>query len=146
MNDLEKALNEVGFLCMPFKGTSMLPLFVEGRDKVCIYSLKPETAFKKGDIILYKRESGLHVLHRIMAIKGEELVLCGDNHTTLEYGVKPSQVLGICLGYYKYDKYIDFSKSYKYKFYKNTFARFRVFRRIRHFILRIFKKKLIQKE
>ena len=141
MIDLEKALNEVGFVCMPFKGTSMLPLFVEGRDKVCIYKYEPNKPLKKGDIILYKRESGLYVLHRIMAFKGEEMVLCGDNHTTLEYGVKYSQVLGVCTGYYKYDKFVDFSKSIKYKFYKTTFAKFRIFRRVRHFIIRIFKRK-----
>ena len=141
MNNLEKTLNELGFICMEFKGTSMLPLFVEGRDKVCIYSYKPETPLKRGDIILYKRESGLYVLHRIMAIKGEGYVLCGDNHTTLEYDVKPSQILGVAKGYYKYDKYIDFNKSVKYKLYKNTFGRFRVFRKIRHGLIRIFKGK-----
>ena len=138
MSDIEKALNEVGFVCLPFKGTSMLPLFVEGRDKVCVYKYKPNTPLKKGDIILYKRESGLYVLHRIMAFKGDEMVLCGDNHTTLEYGVKCLQVLGVCTGYYKYDKFVDFSKSLKYKFYKNTFAKFRIFRRVRHFVIRIF--------
>ena len=141
MTELERALNEVGFLCMPFKGTSMLPLFKEGRDKVEIYKYTPKTPLKKGDIILYKRESGLYVLHRIMAFKGEEMVLCGDNHTTLEYGVKSSQVLGVCTGYYRYDKYVDFSKSLKYKFYKNTFAKFRIIRRVRHFIIRVFKGK-----
>ena len=141
MNNLENALNEIGFVCMEFKGTSMLPIFVEGRDKVCIYSYKPEISLKKGDIILYKRESGLYVLHRIMAIKGDEYVLCGDNHTTLEYGVKPSQILGVAKGYYKYDKYIDFDKSIKYKIYKNTFAKFRIFRKIRNGFKRIFLRK-----
>ncbi len=139
MNNLEKALNELGFICMEFKGTSMLPLFVEGRDKVCIYLVKPETVLKKGDIILYKRESGLYVLHRIMDIKGDSFVLCGDNHTTLEYGVKQSQILGVAKGYYKYDKYIDFDKSLKYKIYKYVFGKFRIFRKIRHGLIKIFK-------
>lgn len=138
MVDLEKALNEVGFVCVPFKGTSMLPLFVEGRDKVCVYAFKDEKPLKKGDVILYKRESGLYVLHRIMAFKDGEMVLCGDNHTTLEYGVKYSQVLGVCRGYYKFDKYVDFNKSLKYKFYKITFAKFRIIRRVRHLLIRIF--------
>lgn len=141
MNNVEKTLNELGFICIEFKGTSMLPIFKEGRDKVCIYSVKPEISLKKGDIILYKRESGLYVLHRIMAVKGDGYVLCGDNHTTLEFGVKKSQVLGVAKGYYKYDKYIDFERSIKYKIYKNTFGRFRIFRKIRHGLIRIFKGK-----
>ena len=56
MNNLEKTLNEIGFICIDFKGTSMRPLFIEGRDKVCIYSYEPNLPLKKGDIILYERE------------------------------------------------------------------------------------------
>jgi hypothetical protein len=141
MNNLENTLKEIGFLCIDFKGTSMRPLFIEGRDKVCIYSYEPNSPLKNGDIILYKREPELYVLHRIMAKKGDGYVLCGDNHTTLEYGVKPSQILGVAKGYYKYDKYVDFDKSIKYKLYKNTFGKFRIFRKIRNLFLRIFKVK-----
>ena len=115
-----EALNDVGFLCVEFKGISMLPLFKEGRDKVLIY--KVDIPLKKGDIVLYKRESGLLVLHRIYAINGQELVLLGDNHLRVERGVNKSQVLGICKGYYKYDKLIDFENSMKYKFYKNFYG------------------------
>ena len=115
-----EALNDVGFLCVEFKGISMLPLFKEGRDKVLIY--KVDIPLKKGDIVLYKRESGLLVLHRIYAINGQELVLLGDNHLRVERGVNKSQVLCICKGYYKYDKLIDFENSKKYKFYKNFYG------------------------
>ena len=34
--EIENTLNNVGFICMQFKGTSMLPIFKENRDKVCI--------------------------------------------------------------------------------------------------------------
>ncbi len=138
-NDLVKALNEVGFVCLAFKGTSMNPLFVEGRDKVCLYAFKPNSAVKKGDIVLYKRDNGEHVLHRVMAKKGDKLKLSGDNQCMIEVGVDLSQILAICKGYYKYDKYIDFEKSIKYKFYKNTYGKFIIFRKFRSLFKRIFK-------
>ncbi len=138
-NDIVKALNEVGFLCLEFKGTSMNPLFIEGRDKVCLYPLKPNTAVKRGDIVLFKRDNGEHVLHRVMAKCGDKLKMCGDNQRLIEEGVNLSQVLAICKGYYKYDKYIDFEKSIKYKFYKNTYGKCLIFRRVRNLFKRIFK-------
>ena len=138
-NSLENALNEVGFVCVDFIGTSMLPLFVEGRDKVCIYKYNDLEPIKRGDIILYKRQDGTNVLHRVMAVKKQDFVLCGDNHCKLEYGIKKHQILGVAKGYYKYDEYIDFSKSKKYKFYKNTYGNFRVLRKIKHAFDKIFK-------
>ncbi len=138
-NSLIKALNEIGFVCLDIKGTSMLPLFVEGRDKVCIYKYKDNEPIKKGDIILYKREGETFVLHRVMAVRKNDYVLCGDNHCTLEYGVKKEQILGVAKGYYKYDEYIDFNKSKKYKFYKNTYGNIRVLRKIKHALDKIFK-------
>ncbi len=136
-NDLERALAEVGFVCVEFKGRSMNPLFVEGRDKVCIYSYKPEAPLKKGDIVLYKRPSGEYVLHRIMAKKGDSLTMCGDNHTMLEKGVKVGSVLGVCAEYYKGDELIDFSKSKKYKLYKNTYGKCLLLRRVRNVFNRL---------
>ncbi len=138
-NSLEKALNEIGFVCLEFKGTSMLPLFVEGRDKVCIYKYDENQRVKRGDVILYKRQDGTYVLHRVMRLKTSGYVLCGDNHCTLEYGVKESQILGVAKGYYKYEDYIDFDKSKKYKFYKNTYGKCRLFRIIKRIFNKIFK-------
>ncbi len=138
-SDLVKALNEVGFVCLEFKGTSMNPLFVEGRDKVCLYSYKPNTPLKKGDIILYKRDNGEYVLHRITSIKCGKINMCGDNHSFIEKGVDFSQVLAVCTGYYKFDKYIDFEKSIKYKFYKNTYGKCFLFRKVRSLFIRVFK-------
>ena len=46
------------------KGVSMLPFIREGKDSVVI---SPVTeGLKKYDVVLYKRDSGQYVLHRIV--------------------------------------------------------------------------------
>ncbi len=45
-------------------GTSMFPLINPPNDSVVLRSIK-DTRLKSGDIILYRRESGLLVLHRL---------------------------------------------------------------------------------
>ncbi len=75
------------------KGTSMLPLIVQGRDSVV---LKRNTRVlpAKHDIVFYRRKSGQFVLHRVMDIeKDGTYTMCGDNQTALERGIEPSQII-----------------------------------------------------
>lgn len=72
------------------RGTSMLPLIVQGRDSVTL--VKAEE-FRTGDIAFYQRENGQYVLHRVIAADGETYTMCGDNQLAPEYGVKPEQII-----------------------------------------------------
>ena len=72
------------------RGTSMLPLIVQGRDSVTL--VKAEE-FRAGDIAFYQRENGQYVLHRVIAADGETCTVCGDNQLAPEYGVKPEQII-----------------------------------------------------
>lgn len=72
------------------RGTSMLPLIVQGRDSVTL--VKAEE-FRAGDIAFYQRENGQYVLHRVIAADGETYTVCGDNQLAPEYGVKPEQII-----------------------------------------------------
>ena len=72
------------------RGTSMLPLIVQGRDSVTL--VKAEE-FRTGDIAFYQRENGPYVLHRVIAADGETYTVCGDNQLAPEYGVKPEQII-----------------------------------------------------
>ena len=58
------------------KGVSMLPLLREGIDSV-ILSL-PEK-IEKYDMVLYQRDDGQYVLHRVVDIKDGKYDFCGDN-------------------------------------------------------------------
>ncbi len=132
---IEEGLNKNGYIIYGFKGTSMNPLLISGRDKVLIK--KVERSLKKGDVALYKRSSGEYVLHRIMRVKNGSYAFCGDNQFVLEKGVLKSQILGVCVGYFKEDKYIDFAKSFKYKTYKVFYGNCFFIRRIVKFFKRV---------
>ena len=71
-------------------GNSMYPLFRSGRDNV-VMSV-PEN-LKKYDVILYKRDNGDFVLHRIIGIGKDGFVLMGDNQLIKEYPVKADDVI-----------------------------------------------------
>ena len=139
-----QVLNEKGYIVADFRGTSMLPLLKVGRDRVLLK--KPIGRLKKGDVALFSRESGAYILHRVYKVYTNSYAFVGDNHFTLEYGVKDENILGIMVGYYKGDKFIDVEKSIKYKLYKLfwcnslNFRRFlNIFRRVNHKIKKLFK-------
>ncbi|MBR5439604.1 MAG: S24/S26 family peptidase [Clostridia bacterium] len=125
-SSLEQVLEKDGFIISPIKGTSMTPLLKENVDRVVIKKL--EKTIKKGDVLLYKRPNGAYILHRVYKATPNFLVMCGDNHLTLEYNVKYEAVLGVLTGVYKQDKFIDLEKSFKYKIYKNFYGNNRFIR------------------
>jgi hypothetical protein len=136
---LEETLEKVGYICVETKGTSMQPLLVSGRDKVCIESIKSRP--KNKDILLYKRTDGTYILHRVKKVNKNSFTMWGDNHAYLEYGITDSQILGIAVGYYKGEKYIDLNKSFKHSIYKFFWCNSLFIRRVVFKLKRIFKKK-----
>ena len=80
------------------KGTSMLPLLRQGIDSVVLVSADSVSV---NDMVLYRRDDGQFVLHRIIKINGDELVMCGDNQYELEYGIRKEHILArVCSFYY----------------------------------------------
>lgn len=71
-------------------GSSMYPTFRSGRDTV--FLRKPDAPLRKGDVILYRRQNGRYVLHRIVRIKDGVLICSGDNQFEPER-VEPEQVI-----------------------------------------------------
>jgi len=81
-------------------GSSMHPLLHSRKDKVILVPRKA----KKPDIILYRRDSGAYVLHRIVREKKGSFIVTGDNQWQLEE-VRPDQVLAVVEGWYHKGKY-----------------------------------------
>ena len=75
------------------KGTSMLPMIRQGIDQVVLK--KPQGRLKKYDVIFYKRDSGQFVLHRIVKVRKNDYVLCGDNQIEYEYGITDDMVIAV---------------------------------------------------
>lgn len=117
----EKELSENGRLVYCNVGDSMLPLIRQDKDLLVIE--KPKKRIKKYDVILYKRENGQYVLHRILAVKNGGYVLCGDNRYYREYGVQPSQILGVLTSVIREGNEIPVDK-FGYKLYSHLWCDF----------------------
>ena len=84
------------------KGTSMLPMLRQNIDSVVLAPL-PEK-LKKYDLPLYQRDNGQYVLHRIVEV-GDTYTCIGDNQYEYEHGVRPDQMIGVVVGFYRDKEY-----------------------------------------
>ena len=134
---IEEVLESGGEFLLSPKGTSMLPLIVQGKDRVVLKKYG-SVAPKKYDIAFYRRAGGAFVLHRILKIKKDgSLVMCGDNQTQLEHGVLPDQLIGYVSLIHKGDRKID-PASLRYRCYVRIWC-FLPYRRLVRLIQRIFR-------
>ncbi len=72
------------------RGTSMLPLIRQGRDSVTLEEIKKPLG--RFDIVLYKRDDGNYVLHRIALVK-DTITCIGDNQFYYEKNLRHDQML-----------------------------------------------------
>ena len=86
-------LEETETVPLVISGSSMTPFLVHGRDTV--YLSKTAAPLKRGDMILYRRDSGDYILHRIFRAEGDTYTLVGDAQTLLEPGIRSDQVLAV---------------------------------------------------
>ena len=77
MRLLSVQLSNGGSAVLTVTGYSMMPMLHDRRDSVTLIPVNGQE--HKGDIVLYKRENGAYVLHRIIAENQEGFVCCGDN-------------------------------------------------------------------
>ena len=74
-------------------GSSMTPFLVHGRDTV--YLSKVKEPLRRGDMVLYRRDSGNYILHRVYRVEETTFTMVGDAQTWLEPGIRPDQILAI---------------------------------------------------
>ena len=119
MADLEPLIREViskgGDFTMIPRGTSMLPLIREGLDSVILSPLKEK--IKAGDVVLYKRDSGQFVLHRVMKVKSDSYVMCGDNQVIFEKGITDKHMIALVTAIIRDGEEIVFSENEEYLSY-----------------------------
>lgn len=83
------------------RGTSMLPMLRQGRDKVVLSPLTGK--LKKYDLPLYRRDNGQFVLHRVVAV-GDTYTCIGDNQFELEPGIRKDQLIGVVTAFSREDR------------------------------------------
>ena len=135
---IEEKISSGGEVSIPVTGRSMYPTLRSGRDYAVL--CKADGHLKKGDIPFYRRNNGQFVLHRIVGEDENGYILCGDNQTEKEYGVKHSQVIAVLTAVERDGKRIPINSLY--------FSGDNNFHRLIHFIRktgskikRLFKKK-----
>ena len=93
MEPLLEALEEADYVPLVISGNSMPPFLVHNRDTV--YLSKVRRPLKRGDMILYRRDDGSYILHRIYRAADGTFTLVGDAQTRLERGIRGEQVLAL---------------------------------------------------
>lgn len=87
-------LETVDTLPLAVTGSSMVPFLVPGRDSVVLTRMKHPP--KRGDIVLYQRENGAYVLHRVYGTDADGVCcMVGDAQQELERGIAPRQLIAV---------------------------------------------------
>ena len=123
----EDILRTDGILIYTNKGDSMMPLICEGKDIVIIK--KTTGKLKKYDVPLYKRDNGQYVLHRILKVRSDDYVICGDNRYYKETGITDKHIIGVLTAVVKNGKEISVN-DFSYKLYVHLWCDFFIVRKI----------------
>ena len=91
-SSFEKVIEEKGELIYTNVGDSMYPL-IKPRDLLVIK--KVDRPLRRLDIPLYKRDNGQYVLHRIIKVRKNDYLICGDNRTCVEEGITDRHIIGV---------------------------------------------------
>lgn len=127
----EEEIRRKGKLYYTNVGDSMEPLIRQGRDILIISAV--DGRLKKYDVPLYKRDSGQYVLHRVLKVRTDDYVICGDNRWQKEYGITDRHIIGVLTGIVRNGREISVTDR-KYRLYVHLWCDFFY---VRAFILRV---------
>lgn len=137
MSNFRSELENHGELIYTNVGDSMMPLIKQGRDILIIQ--KCNCRLKKYDIPLYQRDNGQYVLHRILKVRKNDYVICGDNRYHKETGITDRHIIGVLTGIIRNGKKISLT-DFRYRIYVHLWCDFfpvrAFFIRIRNFLKR----------
>lgn len=86
------------------QGYSMYPMFIPERDEAVLQ--RAEAAkLKRGDVVLYRRDGGILVMHRIYKVKKNTFYMVGDNQREVEGPLREDQIKGVLTGFFRNGKY-----------------------------------------
>ncbi len=108
-------------------GNSMYPTLVDRRDVVRLSAID---GISVGDVLLYRRENGDYVMHRVIGKKGENLAFAGDNELVREYPVKKSQCIAKMTGFTRRGVDYDCRTDAKYRIIAFLWTRLFFMRRV----------------
>ena len=130
-SSFEEEIKKSGRIIYTNVGDSMMPYIKQGRDVLVISEVNGR--LNKYDVPLYKRDSGQYVLHRILKVRENDYVICGDNRWNKEYGIRDRHIIGILTGVIRDGQEIPVT-SRKYRIYVHLWCDLFP---VRAFILRV---------
>ena len=128
-------LEEVPRVPLVISGYSMTPFLVHGRDTVYLSRITQPP--RRGDMILYRRDSGSYVLHRVYRA-GDTYTMVGDAQTLLEPGIRQDQLLARVSAVYRKDRLLK-PGSFLWDFFARFWIRLIPLRPVLRRIYTIFK-------
>lgn len=111
----ENEINRSGKLIYTNVGDSMKPLIRQGKDLLIIE--KADGRLKKYDVPLYRLDSGQYVLHRILKVRENDYIICGDNRWQKEYGVTDRHIIGVLTAVVRNGNHAISVSSFRYRIY-----------------------------
>jgi len=90
----EEILQQQGKLVYTNTGISMMPLLRQHRD-LLIIAPKPEGRLRMWDVPLYRRDNGQYVMHRVLWVRKNDYMMCGDNQWRPEFGIQDRHIIGV---------------------------------------------------
>lgn len=118
---IEQCLRELGYVIVPVRGSSMLPLLPEGKSLVQLIPREGQEP-GKGDMVLYQRRDGTRVLHRIVKVTGENTCLvCGDHQWRQKEQIRKDRILAVAQGFFRNGRYVDDTTGW-YRIYKKIWT------------------------
>lgn len=88
---IKQSLSDGKNIRLTVTGNSMYPLLRSDIDTVII---EKASDFKKYDVVLYQRQNGQYIFHRIVKVCGDKLAIAGDNETVKEYPIDKAACIG----------------------------------------------------
>lgn len=116
------------------KGNSMSPFLKDGRDSALLTRIDQE--LKMNDVVLIQLPDGRYALHRITAIKGDNIQTTGDGNLNADPWVKKDEVLAKATVFYRKGKTEDRADGMKFKIYSRIWMLCKPLRRVLLFIYR----------
>ncbi len=108
-HDIEKLLSEGKTIQLHPQGYSMYPMFTPDKDEAIIIPIHNASTLKRGDVVLYRRDGGILVLHRIYRVKHDGIYLVGDNQTEVEGPLRSDQMKGVLVAFIRNGREISAS-------------------------------------
>lgn len=93
MQDVETLLDQGRTVQLSPQGYSMYPLFLPGRDQAVIAPLNRPP--RRGDVVLYRREGSILVLHRVWRVRDGQFYAVGDHQREVEGPLEMDRLRGV---------------------------------------------------